>query len=109
MPPIACGKLTHHPKAKAEAASRTAGDQAFELFEDASLVVGGDAEAMISDLKANLAGVACQRHIDWFAVAVFDGVGYQVLGDFLDGRAVEEADDILLDGNCERADPAASA
>jgi hypothetical protein len=62
-------KLTHHPKAKAKAAGRTTGDQAFELFEDASLVVGADAEAMVSDLKANLAGVACRDHIDWFPIA----------------------------------------
>ena len=82
-----------------------------ELFEDKRLVVGGDPEAVVSDLEANLPGTACERHLESFANRQ-QAMALRMSGSrrlSVEAGAVKKADDANLKPDIVSADPAASA
>src|SRR5690606_1618807 len=89
--------LPRDPQAQAEAAVVAGGDGALETAEDAFLVRGGDADAVVLDDDVGGFAILEDLDDDRLALAVLDGVGEEVVDDLVDSKRVPVADDRAVD------------
>jgi len=85
--------LLDDPQAETEAAVVALGDGALEALEDTGLVLGGDADAVISHGEEGDLSVLDDGHLDGVVGAVLDGIGEQVGDDLLEAETIPAADD----------------
>src|SRR6185312_17069438 len=86
-------ELARDPQAEPEAAVVALRRGALELAEDALLLLGRHADAVIDYADLGAPVVAAELDLDRLALPVLDGVGDEVGDDLIDARAIPEPQD----------------
>src|SRR5262249_18313582 len=87
--------LPRDPQAEPETADVPVDGGALEALEDARLIAGGDADAVVADDEDGASAAAKHAHLDALAAGVLDGVGDEVGHHLVDALAVPLALDRL--------------
>src|SRR5262249_55526580 len=80
-------QLARDPQPEPEAAVVALRRRALELVEDALLLLGSDADAVIDDAHFGALAVAADRDLDRLTLPILDGVGDEVGQDLVEARA----------------------